>query len=90
VFAKYASRLVDKIFRKSTAQDSIRTVSVKVFRVVIISLGIFLALGILNLNSVLTTILGAAGVLGLAVGFALQGTLHNTFSGIIISFIPKL
>jgi|GEM_PF-6169912 small conductance mechanosensitive channel len=41
VFAKYASRLVDKIFRKSTAQDSIRTVSVKVFRVVIISLGIF-------------------------------------------------
>lgn len=90
MFAKYASRLVDKIFRKSTAQDSIRTVSVKVFRVVIISLGIFLALGILNLNSVLTTILGAAGVLGLAVGFALQGTLHNTFSGIIISFIPKL
>jgi small conductance mechanosensitive channel len=81
---------VDKIFRKSSAQDSIRTVSVKVFRVVIISLGIFLALGILNLNSVLTTILGAAGVLGLAVGFALQGTLHNTFSGIIISFIPKL
>lgn len=90
IFAKYASRLVDKIFRKSTAQDSIRTVSVKVFRVVIISFGIFLALGILNLNSVLTTILGAAGVLGLAVGFALQGTLHNTFSGIIISFIPKL
>jgi small conductance mechanosensitive channel len=90
IFAKYASKLVDKIFRKSSAQDSIRTVSVKVFRVVIISLGIFLALGILNLNSVLTTILGAAGVLGLAVGFALQGTLHNTFSGIIISFIPKL
>lgn len=90
IFAKYASRLVDKIFRKSTAQDSIRTVSVKVFRVVIISFGIFLALGILNLNSFLTTILGAAGVLGLAVGFALQGTLHNTFSGIIISFIPKL
>lgn len=90
LFAKYASKLVDKIFRKSSAQDSIRTVSVKVFKVAIISLGIFLALGILNLDSVLTTVLGAAGVLGLAVGFALQGTLHNTFSGIIISFIPKL
>ena len=90
IFAKYSSKLIDKIFRKSNAQDSIRTVSVKVFRVIIISFGIFLSLGILNLNSVLTTILGAAGVLGLAVGFALQGTLHNTFSGIIISFIPKL
>jgi small conductance mechanosensitive channel len=28
IFAKYASKLVDKIFRKSSAQDSIRTVSV--------------------------------------------------------------
>ena len=90
IFAKYASKLVDRLFRKSSAQDSIRTVSVKVFKVIIIALGIFLSLGILNLNTVLTSILGAAGVVGLAVGFALQGTLHNTFAGVIISFIPKL
>ncbi|MBZ9626891.1 mechanosensitive ion channel family protein [Psychroflexus sp. CAK1W] len=90
VFAKYSSKLIDKLFRKSSAQDSIRTVSVKVFKVSIIGLGIFLSLGILNLNTVLTSILGAAGVVGLAVGFALQGTLHNTFAGVIISFIPKL
>lgn len=90
IFAKYSSKLVDKIFRKSSAQDSIRTVSVKVFKVAIILLGLFLSLGILNLNTVLTSILGAAGVVGLAVGFALQGTLHNTFAGVIISFIPKL
>ncbi|GAA0760020.1 mechanosensitive ion channel family protein [Psychroflexus lacisalsi] len=90
IFAKYSSKLVDKIFRKSSAQDSIRTVSVKVFKVFIIGLGLFLSLGILNLNTVLTSILGAAGVIGLAVGFALQGTLHNTFAGVIISFIPKL
>ena len=90
IFAKYSSKLVDRIFRKSSAQDSIRTVSVKVFKVIIIGLGLFLSLGILNLNTVLTSILGAAGVVGLAVGFALQGTLHNTFAGVIISFIPKL
>lgn len=90
IFAKYSSKLVDRIFRKSSAQDSIRTVSVKVFKVIIIGLGLFLSLGILNLNTMLTSILGAAGVVGLAVGFALQGTLHNTFAGVIISFIPKL
>jgi len=90
IFAKYSSKLVDQIFKKSSAQDSIRTVSVKVFEVIIIGIGIFLSLGILNLNTVLTSILGAAGVVGLAVGFALQGTLHNTFAGVIISFIPKL
>ncbi|MFN2261814.1 MAG: mechanosensitive ion channel family protein [Psychroflexus sp.] len=90
IIAKYSSRIVDKIFQKSKAQDSIRTVSVKVYKVVIVLVGMFLALGILNLNTVLTSILGAAGVVGLAVGFALQGTLHNTFAGVIISFIPKL
>lgn len=90
IFTKYSSKLVDQIFKKSSAQDSIRTVSVKVFEVIIIGIGIFLSLGILNLNTVLTSILGAAGVVGLAVGFALQGTLHNTFAGVIISFIPKL
>ncbi len=42
IFAKYSSKLVDKIFRKSSAQDSIRTVSVKVFKVAIILLGFIL------------------------------------------------
>lgn len=90
IIAKYSSKIVDTLFRKSKAQDSIRAVSVKVYKAVIILVGMFLALGILNLNTVLTSILGAAGVVGLAVGFALQGTLHNTFAGVIISFIPKL
>ncbi|WP_192901702.1 mechanosensitive ion channel family protein [Psychroflexus aestuariivivens] len=90
IIAKYSSRIVNKLFQKSSAQDSIRTISVKVYKAVIILLGMFLSLGILNLNTVLTSILGAAGVVGLAVGFALQGTLHNTFAGVIISFIPKL
>ena len=90
IFAKYSSKIVNKLFEKSNAQDSIRTVSVKVFKLIVISLGVFSALAVLNLDTVLTSVLGAAGVVGLAVGFALQGTLHNTFAGVIISFIPKL
>jgi small conductance mechanosensitive channel len=90
LFAKYSSKIIDKLFEKSNAQDSIRTVSVKVFKLIVISIGVFSALAVLNLDTVLTSVLGAAGVVGLAVGFALQGTLHNTFAGVIISFIPKL
>ena len=60
------------------------------FKVTIIILGLFLSFVILNFNTVLTSILDATGVAGLAVGFVLQGTLHNTFAGTIISFIPKL
>lgn len=38
----------------------------------------------------LTSVLAGAGVVGLAIGLALQGTLNNTFSGIILSFLPEL
>ena len=34
--------------------------------------------------------LAGAGVVGLAIGLALQGTLHNTFSGFILSFLPNI
>jgi len=39
---------------------------------------------------VLTSVLAGAGVIGLAIGLALQGTLNNTFSGIILSFLPDI
>lgn len=38
----------------------------------------------------MTSVLAGAGVVGLAIGLALQGSLNNTFSGVILSFIPEL
>jgi small conductance mechanosensitive channel len=52
--------------------------------------GLFLALGILNLNKTLSSLLAGAGVAGLAIVLALQGTLANTISGIILSFRKKI
>lgn len=88
--AKYAGKLVNKIFLKTTAQHSVRIIIIKVTKLVIIIFGFFISLAILNLDKVLTTVLGAAGVIGLAVGLALQGTLNNTFSGVILSFLPRI
>jgi len=88
--AKYAGKIFDKIFNKSIKQDSIRQMAVKVIKAIIILIGFFIALGLLNLDTVLTSVLGAAGVVGLAIGLALQGTLNNTFSGLILSFLPEL
>lgn len=90
IVAKYSGRLLNKILLRTAAQLSVRVISIKVVKVVIISLGFFVALGILNLDKVLTSVLGAAGVIGLAVGLALQGTLNNTFSGVILSFLPRI
>ena len=90
IIAKYTGKLVDRIFQKTTAQRSVRIIIVKVTKVSVILLGFFIALGILNLDKVLTSVLGAAGVIGLAIGLALQGTLNNTFSGVILSFLPRI
>lgn len=64
--------------------------AVKVLKAIIILIGFFIALGLLNLDKVLTSVLAGAGVVGLAIGLALQGTLNNTFSGVILSFLPEL
>ena len=90
VIAKYVAKLINRILLKKGSQDSIRQVTSKVVKMMVIAIGFFVALGLLNLDKVLTSVLAGAGVLGLAIGLALQGTLTNTFSGVILSFLDEL
>ena len=90
LLANLSAKLIDKILTKTSAQHSVRIVTIRVYKFVVIIIGFFIALSILNLSAALTSLLGAAGVAGLAVGLALQGTLNNTFSGVILSFIPNI
>ena len=88
--AKYISRLLNKILLKRSIQHSVRDISIKIIKLLIIYVGFFIALGLLNLDKLLTSILAGAGVAGLAIGLALQGTLSNTVSGVILSFLPEI
>ena len=90
LIAKYAGRLMYRVMKKSVKQESIRQIVLKIFRGTIWLLGFLVFLIILDLGVVLTSILGLAGVASLAVGLAVQGVLHNTFSGVILSFLPNL
>lgn len=91
IFAsKYISRIAMKILQRSSLQRSMKNLISKLISVTVILLGLFLVLGVLNLNKALNTILAGAGVAGLAVGLALQGALANTYSGIILSYIKHL
>lgn len=90
IAAKYAGKLFQRVSRRSIKQDSIRVISTRIIKIVIILIGFFIAIGVMNLSTLLASILGAAGVIALAVGLALQDTLSNTFSGVILSFLPKL
>lgn len=90
----FLARGLRKLFRnillKKVAQVSIQQIISKTVFVVVLMIGFFVALGVLELNKVLTTILASAGVLGLAVGLALQGTLSNTVGGFLLSFMPDI
>jgi len=88
--AKYVSKLVGKLVGKKVQQDSIKNAIARVSAVVVVALGLFMALGVMNLGKALTSLLAGAGVVGLAIGLALQGTLANTFAGLILSFRKKI
>jgi len=55
-----------------------------ILSLVVIVLGVLLALEILNLNQAVTSILAGAGIVGLAIGFALQDIVANFISGLVI------
>lgn len=54
-------------------------------RVAFILLGLVIALDILNATALIGAILGAAGVVGLAIGFAVRDTVENFIASILLS-----
>ena len=88
--SRYISKGVSRLLEKTKLQASMRSLLSKIASMAIVLLGLFLVLGILNLSKALNTVLAGAGVVGLAVGLALQGALANTYSGIVLSYIKHI
>ena len=79
-----------KLVSKKVQQESISSIIARICAVMVVLIGLFLALGILDLSKTLTSLITGAGVAGLVIGLALQGTLSNTVAGIVISFRKKI
>ncbi|WP_149304515.1 mechanosensitive ion channel family protein [Pareuzebyella sediminis] len=90
ISSRYISNGVSRLLDKTKLQASMKSLLSKMVSIAVVLLGIFLVLGILNLSRALNTILAGAGVVGLAVGLALQGALANTYSGIVLSYIKHI
>ena len=88
--ARGIRKLLRKYLLKHIGQISIQDIIAKTVFLVVILIGFFVALGVMDLDKVLTSILAGAGVLGLAIGLALQGTLSNTVGGFMLSFMPQI
>lgn len=57
----------------------------QIVRLAFIVAGLVVALDILNASALLSTILGAAGIVGLAIGFAVRDTVENFIASIMLS-----
>ncbi|MGB5437306.1 MAG: mechanosensitive ion channel domain-containing protein [Maribacter sp.] len=88
--ARYVNKWMERLASKRISQDSISKLIGRVSAVIVVSLGLILALGALDLSKTLNTLLTGAGISGLVIGLALQGTLSNLLSGIILSFRKKI
>lgn len=85
-FSVFIKKSTLKILAARQVKRTARAMVANLVSLVIVSSFLFISLGILKLDGMLKTILAGAGVAGLAIGLALQGTLSNTFAGVFLSF----
>ena len=78
-------KLVQGYLIRIIKQPSIRILLARIIATLLVLMGIILALYVLNLETTIQSLLAGAGLAGLAISFALQGTLANTLSGLLIA-----
>jgi len=84
-FSKYVRKLAVKAATRITKNQTVLNLVANLTTVIFGIIVLFLILSILNLGDTINKILATAGVLGLAVGLALQDPMNNLFSGVFMS-----
>jgi small conductance mechanosensitive channel len=83
--ASLSRRATERLARRAAARNAVARLLGTVTALVVIGVGLFVALGVLELDKTVTSLLAGAGVLGLAIGFAAQNLTANFLSGTVIS-----
>lgn len=85
IAAKVLRRTVGMGLRQVSQHRGLNDLASGLVFLVVLSVGIFVALGILDLDKTVTTLLAGAGIVGLAIGFAFQDTAQNFISGVFLT-----
>lgn len=83
--SKWAYRSTSNGLKKSPFNESLNHLVANIIRILVICAGIVVALGILELQKTVFSLLAGVGVIGLALGFAFQDLASNFISGIMIA-----
>lgn len=84
--ARGIKKALYKILRRFSIKSSVSNLSLTVVQIVILFIGLFIALDILQLNRAVSSLLAGAGIVGIILGFAFQDITANFISGIYIAF----
>lgn len=85
LLARLTRKIVQRVMRSVSPYTHVNNLLATVAYVVVIATGVFIALGVLDLDKTLTSLLAGAGIIGLAVGFAFQDITANFISGILLT-----
>ncbi len=82
LFRKLSLKFYSRVFKKQS--DFAKILSAIVYFFFLLS-GLFLALEVLGLESILTKLLAGAGLIGIVAGFAFKDIASNAFAGILLN-----
>lgn len=85
LIGKLIRKMVNRLLHKTTNNKTIIDLLETIVGVIIVGIGVFVALGVLQLQGTVTSLLAGAGIIGLAIGFAFQDIAANFISGILLS-----
>ena len=82
LFQNLSLKFYSRVFKKQS--DVAKIISIVVYFFLLLS-GVFLALEVLGLESVLTKLLAGAGIIGIVAGFAFKDIASNAFAGLLLN-----
>ena len=74
-----------KLWQRLTPNPFVAELLSQTIKVVFIIIGLILALSLIGAETILGTLLGGAGVIGIAVGFAVKDTIENYIASLMLS-----
>lgn len=86
LLAKLARSLSRRFLEKVTGSRAIARLLSTLSGITVVFIGIFIALGVLQLDKTVTSLLAGAGVVGIALAFAFQDLAANLIAGVYLSF----
>ena len=74
-----------KLWQRLTPNPFVAELLAQTIKVIFIILGLILALSLIGAETIIGTLLGGAGVIGIAIGFAVKDTIENYIASLMLS-----